>query len=209
MRRLDWYFDFVSPFSYLQAERFGELPGEVDIAFHPVLLAGLLKHWESKGPAELPGKRRFTYRYVQWYASRHGIPFRMPPGHPFNPLPALRLAVALGNRRESILEIFRFIWRDGRLIEDPREWDALIRWLGVADWESRVAAPEVKAALRANTERAAGLGVFGVPSFVVDGNIFWGVDATDMLVDYLRDPALFESAEMRRVSELPVATARR
>lgn len=208
MRMLDWYFDFVSPFSYLQTERFKELPRDVEVGFHPVLLAGLLKHWESKGPAEIPGKRRFTYRHVQWYAQRHGIPFRMPAAHPFNPLPALRLAIALGSRREPVLEIFRFIWRDGRLIEDADEWQTLARRLGGADLEARVSAPEVKAALRDNTERAAAIGVFGVPSFVVDGNIFWGVDATDMLIDYLGDPALFASSEMQRVSELPAATAR-
>lgn len=209
MRKLDWYFDFVSPFSYLQTERFKELPGDVEIAFRPVLLAGLLAHWESKGPAEMPAKRRFTYRQVQWYAQRRGIPFRMPPAHPFNPLPALRLAIALGSRPEPILEMFRFIWADGRLIEDPDEWQILARKLGVADPEARVSAPEVKAELRANTERAAALGVFGVPSFVADGNVFWGVDATEMLVDYLRDPALFDSPEMQRVSDLPVGTERR
>ncbi|NIW86631.1 MAG: 2-hydroxychromene-2-carboxylate isomerase [Gammaproteobacteria bacterium] len=209
MRTLDWYFDFVSPFSYLQAERFKDLPDDVEIAFHPVLLAGLLKHWESKGPAEIPAKRRFTYRHVQWYAQRRGIPFRMPPAHPFNPLPALRLAIALGSRREPILEMFRFIWGDGRLIEDPVEWQILARKLGVADPEARVSAPEVKAGLRENTERAAAMGVFGVPSFVIDGNVFWGVDATDMLIDYLREPTLFDSPEMQRVSELPVATERR
>jgi hypothetical protein len=68
--------------------------------------------------------------------------------------------------------------------------------------------PDVKEALRRNTEQAIGRGVFGVPTAVVNGEIFWGEDSTDMLLDYLRDPGLFDDAEMRRVSELPIAAAR-
>jgi 2-hydroxychromene-2-carboxylate isomerase len=209
MRKVDWYFDFVSPFSYLQVEQLHLLPDDVEVAFQPVLLAGLLAHWQTKGPAEIAPKRRFTYRYVQWHASRHRIPFRMPPAHPFNPLPALRLSVALGGGRETILEIFRFIWREGHSIADPGQWRELTARLGVADADARIAAPEVKVALRASTERAIAVGVFGVPTFVLDGNLFWGVDATEMLLDYLRDPMLFDSPEMRRVSDLPVSAERR
>ena len=54
MRKLDWYFDFISPFSYLQSELLHTLPVGVDISFMPVLFAGLLRHWDNKGPAEMP-----------------------------------------------------------------------------------------------------------------------------------------------------------
>ena len=86
MRAADWYFDFLSPFSYLQLVQFDRLPPDLEITYRPVLFAGLLGHWEHKGPAEIPAKRVHTYRWCHWYAARHGIPFRMPPAHPFNPL---------------------------------------------------------------------------------------------------------------------------
>lgn len=209
MASLTWYFDFVSPFSYLQTYRFRDLPQAHRITFKPVLFAGLLNHWESKGPAEVPPKRVFTYRYVQWYAERHGIPFRMPPAHPFNPLRALRLCVAFGAAEQSVREIFKFIWAEGRGIDDAGEWNALAARLGVDGADARIQAPEVKGALRGNTEEAANRGVFGVPTFEVDGNLFWGMDATGMLIDYLSGRAVFHSPEMQRVSSLPEGVRRK
>jgi 2-hydroxychromene-2-carboxylate isomerase len=209
MSTLTWYFDFVSPFSYLQTYRFRELPHGARTTFVPVLLAGLLDHWESKGPAELPPKRVFTYRYVYWYAQRHEIPFRMPPAHPFNPLKALRLCIAAGATAESVRRIFRFIWAEGRAIDDDPAWTALAARLGVDDAGARIQAPEIKEELRRNTEHAADRGVFGVPTFEAGGHLFWGMDSTDMLIDYLTRPAVFDSLEMRRLSSLPEGVRRK
>ena len=208
MPALTWYFDFVSPFSYLQTHRFNELPEGAEVVYRPVLFAGLLGHWETKGPAEISPKRVFTYRYVQWYAESHGVPFKIPPAHPFNPLKALRICIALGCGEAVVKEIFRFIWAEGRAPDDDDQWQSLCRRLGVTDGDARVAAPDVKATLRANTEEAAARGVFGVPTFEADGKLFWGLDATDMLLDYLAGPEDFESEEMRRVSALPVGVER-
>ena len=83
-----WYFDFVSPFAYLQNLRLEEFSSHIKIDRKPLLFAGLLKHWASKGPAELPPKRLFTYRHVQWMADRLDIPLRFPDRHPFNPIPS-------------------------------------------------------------------------------------------------------------------------
>ena len=88
---VDWYFDFVSPFAYLQSERLASLPPRVAIRFRPVLFAGLLDANGQKGPAEITAKRNFTYRFVVWQARKLGIPLKFPHEHPFNPLPLLRL----------------------------------------------------------------------------------------------------------------------
>ncbi|MDQ1347273.1 MAG: hypothetical protein QG573_642, partial [Acidobacteriota bacterium] len=106
MKTADWYFDFISPFAYLQSERLARFDGKLDIRPVPLLFAGLLKHWGQKGPAEMATKRRFTYRQVQWLADRNGIPFRFPPQHPFNPVRALRAAVALDSSIDAIHTIF-------------------------------------------------------------------------------------------------------
>jgi len=209
MAKADWYFDFVSPFSYLQRMMFDRLPAALEIAATPVLFAGLLARWEHKGPAEIPGKRRYTYRYCKWFADRHGITFVMPPAHPFNPLPALRLAVALDSAPEVVDAIFRFVFAEGRDPSDPADWAALTERLGIEDAAARIAEPAVKETLRRNTEAAAARGVFGVPTFAIGEELFWGVEATDMLLDYLRDPGLFAAPEMARISDLPVGIARR
>jgi 2-hydroxychromene-2-carboxylate isomerase len=204
--KLSWYFDFISPYAYLQFVEYPELFQRPDVELKPTLFAGLLNHWGHKGPVEIPEKRRFTYRYVIWDAARKGIPLRCPPAHPFNPLPVLRLAIALDCQYDAVRTIFHFIWGEGRSHEG--EWRELCSYLGVQDADVRISAPKVKDALRQNTEEALQAGVFGVPTFVVGKEVFWGVDATPMLVDYLRDPELFHSPEMRRIENLP-ASARR
>ncbi len=208
MKTATWYFDFISPFSYLQLEVFDRFPREVAIALRPIVFAGILNHLNHKGPAEMAGKRRFTYRHVQWLAHHHGIPLRFPPAHPFNPIRALRLALALGATRDVVQTIFRFIWRDGRSLDTPAEWHALCAALSVADADERIAAQAIKNELRRNGEDAIAQGVFGVPAFVIDGEVFWGFDATGMVDDYLREPQWFATDEIARIDALPAAASR-
>ncbi len=205
----DWYFDVVSPFAYLQFAGFDRLPGDLAINLKPVLFAGLLGHWETKGPAEIPAKRRQTYRYCHWLAGKRGVPFKVPPRHPFNPLVVLRLAIALGAGSEVVGAIFRHIWGEGNDGQDPESLAALAASLGVDDLEARVSDRAVKRQLRANTDEAIARGVFGIPTFVIDEEIFWGDDATEMMLDFLDNPELFRRGEFERLRSLPVATARK
>lgn len=206
-RSLVWYFDYISPFAYLQFRQFRKVLAGADIRYTPILFAALLNHWGQKGPAELETKRVFTYRHVAWLGSRLGFPIRMPPAHPFVPLKPLRLTLAFENTPEVIDEIFRFIWEDGRDVD--REFAALAARLKIANAEELISRPEVKDQLRRNTEQALARGVFGVPTTVVDGELFWGFDSTDMLLEYLDDPSLLSTPEMRRISALPKGAERR
>ena len=202
----DWYFDFVSPFSYLQCER---LQAHADaIRPRPVLLAAVLDANGQKGPAEIAAKRRFTYRFVVWQAKACGVPLRFPHAHPFNPLPLLRLAVACNARLDTITRIFRFVWRDGRLPDLPIEWAELAARLGVPDAAARIADADVKEALRRETEEAIGRGVFGVPTLAIGGELFWGFDATEMALEYARAGGRFDDPEYARVADLPAAAVR-
>ena len=205
--RLLWYFDFISPYSYLQFEAFPELMQTAEL--RPVLFAGLLKHWGGKGPAEIPAKRLQTYRFTYWQAGQHGITMIYPPAHPFNSIHVLRLALALDCRYEAIRTIFEFIWREGRSVAD--EWPTLIERLGLANTaaDAMIADPRVKDAPAANGREAIDRGVYGVPTFAAGKELFWGLDATDMLLDYLADPSVFDEPEMRRIANLPIGAARK
>jgi len=208
MASVDWYFDFISPFAYLQSEQLALLGPSVRVRYRPVLFAGLLNAHGQKGPAELPRKRVFTYRYLVWQARRLGIAFKMPPEHPFNPLPLLRLAIACDSTPEAVHRIFRFVWRDGRLPDLPIEWAELVAALGLADADRRIAAPEVKDELRRNTDEAIARGVFGVPTLVIGDELFWGADATAMAADYLAAGARWTDPEYARVAALPEGAVR-
>lgn len=207
MRTLTFYFDFVSPYSYLAFKRLHELPADVELRLEPVLFAGLLAHFGNKGPAEIPVKRRWTYRWCTWWAKELGIPFRFPASHPFNPLHHLRLALAVGPSRENVGRIFDAIWISGAEATDGAALAALARSLGVD--ESRLASAQIKDALRRCTDEAAARGVFGVPTWDVDGELFWGADALEFVNAFLADRAALHNEEMRRADSLPVGAARR
>jgi 2-hydroxychromene-2-carboxylate isomerase len=204
---VDWYFDFVSPYSYLQCERLQKLG--ITVHPKPLVFAGLLKYWGHKGPAEMPSKRTFIYRQVQWMAGRDGVELRFPPRHPFNPIKALRLAIALESKFTAVRDIYRHIWRDGDEVDSDEGFDRLCAKLAATGAAERINHPAVKDELHRNGEEALALGVFGVPTLSIDGELFWGYDATDMALDYLRDPVAFMSAEMRRVDDIPVGAARK
>jgi 2-hydroxychromene-2-carboxylate isomerase len=207
MREANWYFDFISPYSYLALHRLKAWPHECAVRCRPVLFAGLLNHFGQKGPAEIPGKRRWTYRWCNWYAAQLGVPFRFPASHPFNSLHHLRLAIAAGATHAAVEQIFADIWTSAAEASDPRRFATLHRKLAIS--EEQLLAPEVKDALRRNTEEAAARGVFGVPTLEIDGELFWGADAMDFASAYLTDPQVLRNDEMRRVDALPVGAARK
>ena len=200
---VDWYFDFVSPYSYICLHRLREVPAT--IIYKPVLFAGLLNHFGQKGPAEIPVKRRWTYRWCAWWAKELGVPLRFPASHPFNPLHHLRLALVCGSSPEAVRRIFDSIWVSGEEATDPSRFSKLCAELGVDPAQLST----VKDTLRQSTEEAASRGVFGVPSFVVDGEVFWGADSIDLLNAFLADPAVLRNEEMRRLEDLPFAAARK
>ena len=200
---VDWYFDFVSPYSYIALHRLREIG--TTVSYKPVLFAGLLGHWGQKGPAEIPAKRRWTYRWCEWWARELGIPFRFPAAHPFNPLPHLRLALACDSRPQAVKRIFEWLWMSGENAGDEARFTALCRELGVEP----ASLSETKDQLRMNTEKAAALGVFGVPSFVIDGEVFWGADSVDFVNAFLKNPAVLRNEEMRRLDALPAAAVRK
>jgi 2-hydroxychromene-2-carboxylate isomerase len=206
---LDWYFDFISPFAYLQWTALRRDHAQVALNPKPVLLVALLNHHGQLGPAEIPAKRRHTYRMVLWQARQAGIPLRFPDAHPFNPLPALRLCLAASDRYAAVDAIFRHVWEHGRSAGSIEELADVARALGIDDPAAAVAREEVKRELLANGEEAIALGVFGVPTLRIGDELVWGFDATAMALAYAADPAVFDNAEMQRLDALPAAVQRR
>jgi len=191
MKRIDFWFDPISPFAYLAFERLPEaLEGcNYVVEYRPVLFAGLLAHWGQKGPAEVEPKRAWTFRHVAWLARQWGIEICTPATHPFNPLPLLRLGVAAGPNRRVVETLMRHVWRGGAEATDSARIETLARELSP---QRDPASPDVKTELREATDQAIARGVFGVPTFDLDGRLFWGVDALPMLRGALQGDAWFD-----------------
>lgn len=188
MKHITFYLDFISPYAYLAFETLPQtlLGHSYSVRYKPVLFAGLLKHHGQLGPAEMPTKRAWTYRQVLWLARQNGVDLQLPAQHPFNPLGLLRLALACGEaglaNRFVCENVFRHVWQGGADVADTTRLQALREQLQPRqDPHSEV----VKAQLKVNTDEAIATGVFGVPTFEVDGELFWGFDALPMLKAYL------------------------
>ena len=206
--KISWVFDVISPFAYLGLKQLSQLPQSVTIDYVPVLFAALLNQHGQLGPAEIPAKRRFTYRFVLWRARQLGIPMRMPPSHPFNPIAALRLIVACNSERRAVEHVFDAVFARGLDVSDSNIIAQLAADLGIADAPAALGSSDVKQRLRANTDWALAQGVFGVPTIVAGSELFWGQDAFEMARDYLRDPAWFAGPEMQAMDALPVGAKR-
>ena len=153
MKRVAFYFDVISPFTYLAFEHLPQaFEGcSYEVQYRPVLFAGLLGHWGQKGPAEVEPKRQWTFRHIAWLSHTLQIPMDTPAVHPFNPLPLLRLALACAQpgdtpNRRVVEALMRHVWVGGGDAGDAARVAALAQDLAPArDPQSA----EVKAALRA------------------------------------------------------------
>ncbi len=205
----DWYFDFISPFAHLQHEVLLRDAPHLQRNYVPVLFAGLLSHFGNKGPAETPAKRTAIYHYCHWRAQQLKVAFKFPPTHPFNPLAALRLAIACGGDEASITAVFRAIYVDGADFSNADDWRRICAQLDIADGDAVINAQTVKDKLRANTTAAAKRGVFGVPTLMIGERCFWGEDMTEMALEYAADPTPFERGEYARLTKLPIGQSRK
>ena len=211
MKHITFYLDFISPYAYLAFE---ELPNALmglsySVTYKPLLFAALLKHHGQLGPAEIPAKRDWTYRQVQWLAHSKDIALELPAAHPFNPLGLLRLALATdpqGQPNRYVCDaLFKHVWVGGADAADEGHLAAITQQLAPA---SNPLDASVKAQLRAHADEAIALGVFGVPAFEVDGKVFWGLDGLPMLRAYLDGDAWFDGPQWAGAPNVPVGTAR-
>jgi len=213
-RIVTFYFDPISPYSWLAACQRDRIENAgVRLDFRPVLLAGLLAANGTKGPAEIPSKRAYTMRDVLRIAARLQVPVRGPPTHPFNPLRALRMCTALTDGHERArfaLALLDAAWEHGLELADDA---VLIRLAGECGLDGpalalRAAESSIKQALIATTEAAAKDGVFGVPTFCVEGEFFWGEDRIDAMLWRMQGNRIDESL-LAEVLARPASAARR
>jgi 2-hydroxychromene-2-carboxylate isomerase len=187
MIRVDFLFDFGSPNAF-RAHRV--IPGierrtGARFDYTPVLLGGIFKATGNKSPMEafghIPSKMAYEQLETQRFIRRHAIAdFRFNPFFPVNTLNLMRMAVAA--QAEGILlrymdAVFHHMWIEPKKMDDPEVVKAALAQSGLDPaLFDRAQAPEVKARLIANTESAVKRGVFGIPTFFVGDDMFFGKD---------------------------------
>lgn len=185
MNSLDFWFEFGSTYSYLSAARIGAIAtaAGVEIRWQPFLLGPIFQQqgWDDSPFNLYPVKGRYMWRDMERLCEGYGLPFRKPSVFPRNGLLAARICCA--GRDEAWLPgfveaVYAANFARDRDISDPAFLAGVLGALSVDGerWVSEAGAPATKQRLRDQTERAVELGIFGAPSFAVDGEIFWGND---------------------------------
>lgn len=192
MKDMDFYFDYLSPFSYfawLKMERFSaEL--NVRVNYKPVALGPLLNHWQIKGPGEVQPKREFLLKQMLRYTDSNSIPFTTPKTHPFNSLYALRLSLkgVAGLHQERVIEtLWKAGWQARIDMGEPEELLKVLREndLPADELYEKSFSREAKVELKANINEAISRGAFGVPSFTINDELFWGHDSMNELKNFI------------------------
>lgn len=211
-----FHLDFVSPYTWLalmQAERFAGEHG-VRWELRPVVYAALLGAHGLLGPAETPAKRRYTFHDVARCAERLGLRLSGPPEHPFRSLEALRTLCLFREGPRALRLAVRLsdaCWGEGRPLTEIAVLVEVVADCGLdaGGLEERIAAPEIKQKLHELTSRALEEGVFGVPTFVFEGGLFWGHDRLDQLARRLKGPAPAVAGRAREMLGRPWGVERR
>jgi len=191
-RAAHFYLDFISPYSWLalmQSERFAA-EHRVRWEVRPVVYAALLEATGLVGPAEVASKRRYSFRDVVRCAHELGLRLQGPPEHPFRSLEALRTAYLFRQEPRGLELAVRLAdacWGEGRRLSDLDVLVEIVTDLGLdaTGLRQRIADPAVKRGLHDLTDEALSCGVFGVPTFVVDQELFWGHDRMNQLARHL------------------------
>ena len=184
-KSLEFLFDFGGPNSYLAHKSLREICARTgaELVYVPILLGGLFKLTNNQAPmmryAETPAKRNYEMLEFDRFVKAHALPFKMNPRFPINSLYLMRGAVAaqqLGCFALYVDTVMAAMWEDGRDMGDPEIVRQVLDRAGLDSAALFALAddPDVKAELMANTEAAAKRGAFGVPTFFVGEEMFWG-----------------------------------
>lgn len=208
--RLVFYCDPISPYTYFASHFLPSIAGvhELPIVIKPVLFAGLINASGAKGPAEIPPRRKYLFLDCMRIARQAGLPFAMPPKHPFNPLLALRTLTAVesdAQRLQAFSSLATACWGRGEDLTDPAAVSKALTAAGLdaAALLSAANTEAVKLQLRRNTDDAIAAGVFGVPTISAGGELFWGSDRLHHLDAFLDDELTIDHAQLEKMIDIP------
>ncbi len=185
MRTMDFFYDFASTYSYITAMRIAPLAeaAGVTVRWRPFLLGPIFKSmgWDTSPFNLYPVKGRYMVRDCERLCADAGLPFQLPDPFPVHSLLAGRVGTAAlmeGWGEDFTRALYNVQFAEGRTISDPAVVADVITKLGrdANAALARAQTDEIKGALRASTEEAQRLGVFGAPTFITNGELFWGND---------------------------------
>ncbi len=191
-KTVEFLFDFGSPTSFLAYKQLPKIAARhgARIIWTPILLGGVFKATGNTSPAMVPAKARYMNGDLARFAKRYGIVLNFNSHFPVNTLPLMRGAVAYQSTPQFDIYInamFDAMWAHPRNLNDQNEITHVLKDIRIdpSDFLARIERADVKEKLKANTEGAVARGVFGAPTFFVNGEMFFGQDRLDFVEEQL------------------------
>jgi 2-hydroxychromene-2-carboxylate isomerase len=193
-KTVEFYFDVGSPAAYLAWHRLPRICEEAGaaLAYKPMLLGGVFQAAGNQSPMNIPAKGRYVMADLERFARRFQVRFNHNPFFPINTLMLMRGATGMQMRDEARLvpyvdAVYRAIWVDGKNMNDSGVVAGVLQEAGFepASLLAMTNDPEVKDRLKTVTQEAVARGVFGAPTFFVDGHMYWGQDRLDFVKEDL------------------------
>jgi 2-hydroxychromene-2-carboxylate isomerase len=193
-KSLEFYFDVGSPTAYLAHKRLGQLSAgyALSVDYTPMLLGGVFKATGNNSPVAIPAKGHYMMAHdLPRFARRYGVALNVNPYFPINTLNLMRGAIAAQrlNCSDTYVDaVYDAIWVQGKNMGDPAIVAAVLAEhdLDAVALLELSQTPEIKSALIANTEAAVARGVFGTPTFFMEGNMYFGQDRLDFVEEALQ-----------------------
>ena len=190
IKSFDFYFDFISPYSFLAHKEIRKIEksNSIKINYKPILLGGLHNLHGIKAPAFIPAKAKHMIRDCKLIAEKNKIKFKFNSYFPIKSLNLMRgVLVAEEDNFKSyyIDSIFNAIWQDGLNLNDENILEKILKNLNInpKTFLLRVGSSSIKESLRKKTDEAYKKGIFGAPSFVSNNKIFWGQDRIEFAIN--------------------------
>jgi len=191
---IDFYFDFVSPYSFISFQKIKTLKFKQDFKFRlkPILLGGLHNLHKITAPAFIPAKAKFMIRDCKMICEKNKISFKFNSYFPIKTVDLMRgvlIAEEDGIASIYIDKIFESLWVSGFNLNDQQIIDKVLKNLDInpKTFSLRLSNQNIKDELKKRTQEACDKGIFGAPTFLVNNKVFWGQDRLEYaLVESLK-----------------------
>ncbi len=188
-KKLEFFYDYVSPYSYLADSQAGKVGGS-NLVYRPVFLAAIMQATGNKPPGSIEAKGKYLRKDITRWASRYGVVYKRNPKFPQNTLKALRLAVVA--QRDGVFDkihsaLFAAMFVHQSDLNDDKVLADIMNAAGLDESETfdRIADQSIKDELKANTDEAVRRGAFGAPTFFVGEEMFFGNDRWEFVKEAL------------------------
>ena len=189
IKSFDFFFDFISPYSYLAHKQIRniEFQNKIEINYMPILLSGLLNLAEIKAPVFIPSKAKFMIKDCKLFAEKLNIKFKFNSYFPIQSLNLMRGVLIAKKENKTSLYIDKFFdacWKDGLNLNDQKIVDEILEELNfnLETFKLKISEHKIKDELKKRTKDAFSKGVFGAPSFIINNKMFWGQDRLEFVL---------------------------